>query len=169
MEKKLDDSYRILIPREFREQLNLNKGDFIDIVCENNKIILYKIESEPESTLEEPKYEIESIKHIPLDKNQEDKSQLQEMIESIPYGNKYWENGILKTKIDESIPEYTEDSKEENESIQKCPLCGGKVEPDRKLKLNDEIICKACSDNLKEQLKRDAAYYGRLRKLNVNN
>lgn len=169
MEKKLDESYRILIPKEFRDQLNLTKGDFIDISCEDNKIILTKIENEPELTLEEQKYEIESIKHIPLDKNQDDKSELQEMIESIPYGNKYWENGILKTKINESIQEDTSTEETEDSSIRICPMCKGKVEPDRKLMINDEVICKACSDNLREQLKRDAAYYSRLRKLNVDN
>lgn len=168
MEKKIDDYYRVLIPKEFRDQLNLTKGDPIKLTCEDNKIILTKIENVPEFILEDQKYEIESVKDIPLDKNQPDKSRLQEMIESLPYGNKYWENGILKTKVDESIQENTESEETEDSSIRICPLCKGKVEPDRKLMVNDEVICKACSLELREQLKRDAAYYKRLNTLDVN-
>lgn len=48
MYRRIDELGRIVLPKEIREDMNINTGDKLNIVKDNNKIVLYK-----EETLEE--------------------------------------------------------------------------------------------------------------------
>ena len=42
--RRIDDLGRIVIPKEIRDVLNINKNDFIEIIVDDEKIILLKKE-----------------------------------------------------------------------------------------------------------------------------
>ena len=79
----------------------------------------------------------------------------------------YWENGILKHR---EKPEVVEDNtyipvevKELPKSSKRgrppkvvlCYYCGGQVERDQKLKINDRPVCSKCALKFREKLKKD--------------
>lgn len=161
---KVGDGYRVTIPKEIRDKLQLNKGDDIDINLSGNEIILTvnKNVSSDDLVIHEL---LKTLENIPEEKPI--KSELQTIIDSVPYGNKYWDRGILKTKTKE--PEEVkpqEETTEEQDDIIKCGICNGIVEDEIKIMLNGSRLCKKCSALLKDELKRDIRYKKRVDELN---
>ena len=49
--RKVDSSFRVHLPKEFLEQLNWNKGDYVKLYVKSNKIILVREEDLTEVNL----------------------------------------------------------------------------------------------------------------------
>ena len=149
MEVIVKDSYRILIPIEVRNKLNIHVGDKLELEIKDDKIILTKNKNGSESNL------------IATSTNQKDsnneKSRLEEMLQE---SNSYWDKGVLKHPPKVVSSKSPKASKTKNTLY--C-LCGNKISKNNKLKLNDEPICKDCINNLKEELKRDIVYQMKLK------
>lgn len=142
MIKKIDDSYRILIPQEIRQQLGINKNDSFDISIEDNKIILIKQENDPDLNLRHKKV----------------KSTLQQEIDNVPYNNNYWK---------EEDVDNTDNVDEDELSDVKCAYCDNMVEVYRldKIKVNGSPLCKKCCVEFKKKFTRDMLYLARLKRL----
>jgi len=144
MIKRIDDSYRILIPQEIRQQLKINKNDSFDISIEDNKIILVKQENDLDLNLRHKKV----------------KSTLQQEIDSVPYNNNYWK--------EEEITDNTDNTDGDELSDVKCAYCDNMVEVSRldKIKVNGNPLCKKCCVEFKKKFTRDILYLIRLKRLN---
>ena len=173
---KIGDSYRVIIPKEIRDILNIEKYQPITLEVDDLGRIIIDLKCGRTET--------------GLVKNTLN-------IESLPKGARYWENGVLKVKLDEPIKEEKpkkvrkkkekitikiEPEKEEtildkfNKSdelefikpkplseytddelieLKFCPKCDGVVEPDSFVRVNGKYICRSCINDLKTQLKKD--------------
>ena len=146
MEVIVKDSYRILVPIEVRNKLNIHIGDKLELEIKDNKIILTKNKNGSELNL------------VTTSTNQKDssneKSRPEEMLQE---SNSYWDKGVLKHQ-----PKVVNSKSSKDKNVVYC-LCGNKINKNNKLRLNNEPICKNCIDNLKEELKRDIMYQMRLK------
>ena len=89
--KKIDSSYRINIPQEVRDLLNISKNSLIQLEIENNKIILTPIENDSDDNLVTPKSNFMKDSYTELEPNKKPTKT-------------YWENGILKHELIETEP-----------------------------------------------------------------
>lgn len=172
--RKIDDSYRVLIPQEIRQVLNLTKHQEVELIVDedNNRIILTPIEKRPvndenEIQLEESeeKSDIEDLgeKNIPI------KIEDNELI----YGNARLpikpvtestriidEPKIDKFKSDDVLQFFTPTpisdlNDEDLTNLEFCPKCDKVVEPTSYIRVNGKRICMSCIQDLKDQLKQD--------------
>lgn len=172
MKKKIDSSFRILIPIELRSKFNLHKGDEIEIYEEDNKIILTKSENVLDLNLEDQKVEVHNKTYKEL--SDKEKSYLQQQLEntSITYKNnnekeilQYNEISMIEHKEEPLNYHPTLNNSTSNYSDIKCSICKNYVEKHRlnMIKVNDNPICQSCSDNLKEELKQEVLYNKRVK------
>lgn len=173
--KKIDDHYRIIIPKEIRDELGLYRKQDIDIYIEDGKIIIdpHKIhlgEVLSDPIIEEKPIEMPSIDSLSDTPKKEGNKVIKANKDTMK--DYVWENGTLKLNtttyyeniqpdLDKEeeikIPNTEEriSSKIINKEVPKykrCPQCGGDIEPESKLRLNGKIICKSCVGNLKRDL-----------------
>lgn len=172
--RKIDDSYRILIPLELRQMFNLSKHQEVTLISdkENNRIILAPKEECSDEDISEPGLEENEEKSDTEDLGEENipiKIEDNKLI----YGNArlpikpVTENTriIDEPKIDKFKPEdvlqfitptpISSLSDEDLTNLEFCPKCDGVVEPNSYIKVNGRRICMSCIQDLKIQLKQD--------------
>lgn len=91
--KKIDSSYRINIPQEVRDLLNISKNSLIELEIENNRIILTPIENDLDDNLVTSR----SIIRTNLAEDSYTKLESDKKLTKT-----YWENGILKHELIET-------------------------------------------------------------------
>ncbi len=165
MRVKFGDGNRIVIPAQIREELNLVKGEFLEMTLDGNKIILQREKNDSESDQDNEEVEephVEEVYKPPKEDNQS-KSKLQEALESVQKET-YWDNGILKHKIkEEPKEEKVEVPKEDAISNLTCD-CGNLIGTSRFI-INDKVVCRECRDALRDKLILDIKYKKRLKEL----
>lgn len=172
--RKIDDSYRVLIPQEIRQVLNLTKHQEVELTVDedNNRIILVPKEEHSDEDLSEPELEENEEKSDTEDLGEENipiKIEDNKLI----YGNArlpikpVTENTriIDEPKIDKFKPEdvlqfftpipLSDLNDEDLTNLEFCPKCDKVVEPTSYVKVNGKRLCMSCIQDLKDQLKQD--------------
>lgn len=169
--KKIDDHYRIIVPKEVRDALKLFKQQEIDIYVEDNKIIIEPHKNSLEKVLEESDI---VVKEEPSNKPKINRGNRVIKANKDNISDYTWKNGTLTLNTDtyfDNIDLKLDNEKEEVVKIpsteerisskiinkdkpkhELCPQCGGDLESDTKLKINGKRVCKACVANLKRDL-----------------
>ena len=156
MTKKLDDSYRILIPQEIRALCKWNKYDIIELEYdeEENRIILTKPENTSEEDVKPQRLPDLSAKRI-MNDNVIVKSAIVDNPIVVP---KIRKSKRGRPRLDESRKfKKTDEISWDRPPLKSevCPYCDREVEPLSTIKINGNYICSSCLLDLKEQLKQD--------------
>ena len=171
--RKIDDSYRVLIPQEIRQVLNLTKHQEVELTVDedNNRIILTPIEKrpindeneiQPVQKLEQKlSFDYRNTPPIIYYSNKDKDLNSDEDVHIKPVTEIYEE----PTKIDKFKPEdvlqfFTPTpigdlNDEDLTNLEFCPKCDKVVEPTSYVKVNGKRLCMSCIQDLKDQLKQD--------------
>lgn len=169
--KKLDDSYRIVIPQEIRQSLGIQKRDSFEIEYENssNKIILTYLKNDPDLNLEASKIEQEQSPKVETEESEEipviieDNLELEEIpIKPVSLDSPPEEpNALAKPKRKKHIKSIFKDTDEisfistsDLQVEQYCNKCGVRIDSLNmtNIKVNNSILCTNCLQKLKEQI-----------------
>lgn len=93
--KKIDSSYRINIPQEVRDLLNISKNSLIELEIENNRIILTPIKNDLDDNL---------VTSRPIIRTNLAEDSYTKLESDKKLTKTYWENGILKHELIETEP-----------------------------------------------------------------
>lgn len=129
--KKFDNSYRIILPAEMLAKLELKTGDEVELKLQDNKIIIANPENVSEVKSEPPVVESRLDNIISLISKEDTKVPAVEEGEPIRLNRKY----RLETRCHQCLSDLGES----------------------KFKLNGGFICRSCRDALRDQLIFDIA------------
>ena len=171
--RKIDDSYRILIPQEIRQLFNLTKQQEVELTIDedNNRIILTPIEKRPVSDENEiqPVQKLEQklsfdYRNTPpiiyysnkdIDLNSDEDIHIKpvtEIYEEPTKIDKFKSDDILQFFTPTPISDLND---EDLTNLEFCPKCDKVVEPTSYIRVNGKRICMSCIQDLKDQLKQD--------------
>lgn len=138
--KKIDESYRILIPQEIRKILKCNKFDEVELDYEEgtNKIILTFNKNDSEHNLESPS----NIGDSTLNKTILEPSTLT-ITKEISKKRLYKDNDVISFI-----------SRDDLYNLQKCSKCNKQLTLSTitNIKVNNNILCHDCLEILKKEL-----------------
>lgn len=171
--RKIDDSYRVLIPQEIRQVLNLTKHQEVELTVDedNNRIILTPIEKRPINDENEIQPVQKLEQKLPFDYrntppiiyySNKDKDLKSEEHITVKQDTEINEEPtkIDKFKLEDVLQFFTliplsNLNDEDLTNLEFCPKCDKVVEPTSYVKVNGKRICMSCIQDLKDQLKQD--------------
>ena len=171
--RKIDDSYRVLIPQEIRQVLNLTKHQEVELTVDedNNRIILTPIEECPVNDENEIQPVQKLEQRLPFDYrntppiiyySNKDKDLKSEEHITVKQDTEIYEEPtkIDKFKNDDVLQFFTPIplsnlNDEDLTNLEFCPKCDKVVEPTSYVKVNGKRLCMSCIQDLKDQLKQD--------------
>ena len=164
MIRKLDKEFQIRLVEELRKPLNLDRYDKVNVEVDGNRLIITKLEDEPEVNLVPPVNErlnniIETFKDKPVLEHIVDLDETKE-VRIIP------ETKRKKDRISYDLPDFKgtdiiqvldnrDNVSDDYTEIIRCGRCSKLVEPNCNIKINGKLICRDCIIDFKNQLKRD--------------
>lgn len=176
IDRKVDNSYRILLSEQIRQIFNVDKGDILECDISSNKIILTKKENDSNVILDDRKSKTEFIKQ---DIEQLDKG-IDKIIENTKVETKSNFNDYYKHKnkpsIIDKVKKFSKRRYRPEDEISFrnpgdddthnniCPRCGAYIgrsydEDHLFIKVNNKFICRNCFEDMKKQIIEDNKHH----------